>query len=276
MRKSRSECVRIRENLNIQRFSDPSVFNNQCTMRRRHQRRRLKKGCGDLITLCSRTPWNGCSLASSFTTENATVFLEHQHESPKFQSSCNIRTFKKFEEPKTLSVNFTLTEGYRGIARFVPIVKGYTSVYPLSVTQMTCRLSSSTHFYHFILALCRLSLLKCGRSARPTSCRRVPPHHSGGGVGPASVWGQGSAPISRWTRCGKSWRFAAVTRGGESPSRAPCHRRAVHSCTTRTLRWSLSAALTVLAHSSLFSPALPLVPSLTRTLTRIGLPFSSP
>lgn len=51
-----------------------------------------------------------------------------------------------------------------------------------------------------------------------TSCL---PHHSGGGVGPASAWGQGSAPISRWTRCGKSWRFAAITRGGCSPPRAP-------------------------------------------------------
>ena len=76
-----------------------------------------------------------------------------------------------------------------------------------------------------------------------TSCRRVPPHHSGGGVGPASVWGQGSAPISRWTRCGKSWRFAAVTRGGGSPSRAPCPRRAVHPRTTRTRRCFLSTPL---------------------------------
>ena len=75
-----------------------------------------------------------------------------------------------------------------------------------------------------------------------TSCPRVPPHYSGGGVGPASVWGQGSAPISRWTRCGKSWRFAAVTRGGGSPSRAPCPRRAVYPRTTRT-RWCFSTPL---------------------------------
>lgn len=55
-----------------------------------------------------------------------------------------------------------------------------------------------------------------------TWCRRGPPHHFAGGVGPASVWGQGSAPISRQTRCGKSWRVSAFTRGGAcSPSRAP-------------------------------------------------------
>lgn len=111
-----------------------------------------------------------------------------------------------------------------------------------------------------------------GRSARPTSCRRVPPHHSGGGVGPASVWGQGSAPISRWTRCGKSWRFAAVTRGGESPSRAPCHRRAVHPRTTRTLRWSHPATLAARLHSSLF--LLTLSPSSTHTLPRVVHFFS--
>lgn len=116
---------------------------------------------------------------------------------------------------------------------------------------------------------------ECGRSARPTSCRRVPPHHSGGGVGPASVWGQGSAPISRWTRCGKSWRFAAVTRGGESPSRAPCHRRAVHPRTTRTLRWSHPATLAVLFHSSLFLLTLSPAPSSTHTLPRAVLSFSS-
>jgi len=111
---------------------------------------------------------------------------------------------------------------------------------------------------------------ECGRSARPTSCRRVPPHHSGGGVGPASVWGQGSAPISRWTRCGKSWRFAAVTRGGESPSRAPCHRRAVHPRTTRTLRWSHPATLAALLHS-LFLLTLFLAPSHIHTLPRAVL-----
>lgn len=128
------------------------------------------------------------------------------------------------------------------------------------------------HFDH-ILVSCRLSLLNA--AARPTSCRRVPPHHSGGGVGPASVWGQGSAPISRWTRCGKSWRFAAVTRGGESPSRAPCHRRAVHPRTTRTLRWSHPATLAALFHSSLFLLTLSPAPSSTHTLPRAVLPFSS-
>lgn len=109
-------------------------------------------------------------------------------------------------------------------------------------------------FYHILSAMLTFAT-QCGCSARPTSCRRVPPHHSGGGVGPASVWGQGSAPISRWTRCGKSWRFAAVTRGGESPSRAPCHRRAVHPRTTRTLRWSLSLyhSRRPCVYSSLFS-----------------------
>jgi len=143
--------------------------------------------------------------------------------------------------------------------------------------QMTCHLSS-TFWSHFNLTSTLAT--ECGRSARPTSCRRVPPHHSGGGVGPASVWGQGSAPISRWTRCGKSWRFAAVTRGGESPSRAPCHRRAVHPRTTRTLRWSHPATLAALFHSSLFLLTLSPAPSSTRFLEsfslsyRISTPFS--
>lgn len=137
---------------------------------------------------------------------------------------------------------------------------------------MTYHLSSITFLSHF--SLVSIFATECGRSARPTSCRRVPPHHSGGGVGPASVWGQGSAPISRWTRCGKSWRFAAVTRGGESPSRAPCHRRAVHPRTTRTLRWSHPATLAALLHSSLFLLTLSPAPSSTRTLPRAVLSFS--
>lgn len=135
---------------------------------------------------------------------------------------------------------------------------------------MMCRLSSTTYLLH--LSLMSTFATECGRSARPTSCRRVPPHHSGGGVGPASVWGQGSAPISRWTRCGKSWRFAAVTRGGESPSRAPCHRRAVHPRTTRTLRWSHPATLAALLHSSLFcSHYLPLLLLHTHTTLSLSL-----
>lgn len=48
-----------------------------------------------------------------------------------------------------------------------------------------------------------------------------------GAVGPASAWGQGSAPISRLARSGKCWR---ITRGEPHlPPRAPCRFQGLHT-----------------------------------------------
>ena len=76
-----------------------------------------------------------------------------------------------------------------------------------------------------------------GYKREPFTCHRpVPPPHPSGGVGPASVWGQGLAPISLWTRCGKSW--TRLREGAAAPPLGP------HG---RLTRWPTTVCMYLLA-----------------------------
>ena len=71
-----------------------------------------------------------------------------------------------------------------------------------------------------------------------TCHRPAPPPHPSGGVGPASVWGQGLATISRWTRCGKSW--TRLREGAAAPPPGP------HG---RLTRWPTTVGMYLLANT---------------------------
>ena len=78
-----------------------------------------------------------------------------------------------------------------------------------------------------------------GYKSGPCTCHLpVPPPHPSGGVGPASVWGQGLAPISRWTRCGKSW--TRLREGAAAPPLGP------HG---RLTRWPTTVCMYLLANT---------------------------
>ena len=84
-----------------------------------------------------------------------------------------------------------------------------------------------------------LGVAVAGYKSGPCTCHRpVPPPHPSGGVGPASVWGQGLAPISRWTRCGKSW--TRLREGAAAPPLGP------HG---RLTRWPTTVCMYLLANT---------------------------